>query len=357
MGRTSPILRNNLQRGFIQIPILIAILVGVALLGGTGYVAYEAGQKTSQNAPVEPVATSTTVFEAQSTTTTEASASAKQIEAKKQPSTTYTPPPVSSIAKDNQTSQAASSAADVAEVTGAINLSISKYQEIKSASAMLANRVRTDVAQTGSYLPQLVTLGDQVLSAISSFDTAIDSSILLLKVQKNQVISSGYVDRDFWMNTRMPQIVAEQNNYWKDLTAILNIYKTGSTEIVQAFVSKTLSAQSSQLQQYADQLRQQNETLYKPCLDWNTQVNANEQAFRKEVANAGGFTTDSQAMAIAIQRAGKPPAQCGGYSTPSVSSYSSTRCNYLNGMLDCTSSDGTRSQVKSSGSGFDISSW
>jgi hypothetical protein len=267
------------------------------------------------------------------------------------------PLPVNSTANNNQASLAVSSAADIAEVTGAIDFVISKYQGIKSASAMLANRVRTDVAQAGQFLPQLITLGNQVLAAINSFDAAIDSSISLLKTQKNQALSSGYVDRDFWLNTRMPQIVAEQNNYWKDLTAILNIYKAGSTEAVQSFVAKTVTTQNSQLQQYTEQLRQQNKTLYKPCSDWNAQVSVNEQAFRTEVANVGGFTTDSQARAIAIQRAGNPPAQCGGYSTGSASSYSSTRCNYLNGGLDCYGPNGTRTQVNSSGSGFDVSQW
>lgn len=50
MAKTFPTLRNNMQRGFIQIPILIAIVV--ALLGGGAFVAYEV-TKPSQNASPE----------------------------------------------------------------------------------------------------------------------------------------------------------------------------------------------------------------------------------------------------------------------------------------------------------------
>ena len=79
-----------MQRGFIQIPILIAILVGVVVLGGTGYFAYEVGQKASVNTSEPTVATTTT--DTQATTTTTASASdtpqtSNQISAPKQTST------------------------------------------------------------------------------------------------------------------------------------------------------------------------------------------------------------------------------------------------------------------------------
>ncbi len=48
-----------MNRGFIQIPILIAILAGIAVFGGAGYVAYEASQKSSVPAE-ESVIESTT---------------------------------------------------------------------------------------------------------------------------------------------------------------------------------------------------------------------------------------------------------------------------------------------------------
>ncbi|PIP73922.1 MAG: hypothetical protein COW88_00440 [Candidatus Lloydbacteria bacterium CG22_combo_CG10-13_8_21_14_all_47_15] len=59
-----------MQRGFIQIPFLIAILIGIVVLGGTGYVAYEVGQKSPQNAS-EPVAATTTATNNSSATTTD----------------------------------------------------------------------------------------------------------------------------------------------------------------------------------------------------------------------------------------------------------------------------------------------
>ncbi len=42
-----------MNRGFIQIPILVTILVGIAVLGATGYMAYEAGQKSSVKTEVK----------------------------------------------------------------------------------------------------------------------------------------------------------------------------------------------------------------------------------------------------------------------------------------------------------------
>ncbi|MEX0933685.1 MAG: hypothetical protein WD003_00270 [Candidatus Paceibacterota bacterium] len=56
-----------MNKGFIQIPILIAILVGVAVLGGTGYVAYEVGQKSSDDIPESTTATTTAGGEATTT--------------------------------------------------------------------------------------------------------------------------------------------------------------------------------------------------------------------------------------------------------------------------------------------------
>ena len=58
-----------MQRGFIQIPILIAILIGFALLGGTGYVAYEAGQKSSRQNVSDDSQLATTTAGVQATTT------------------------------------------------------------------------------------------------------------------------------------------------------------------------------------------------------------------------------------------------------------------------------------------------
>ena len=59
-----------MQRGFIQIPILIAIIIGIVALGGTGYFAYEVG-KTSQNpSPKESAAESQATTTANATTTT-----------------------------------------------------------------------------------------------------------------------------------------------------------------------------------------------------------------------------------------------------------------------------------------------
>lgn len=68
-GKKFPIAGNNMQPGFIQISILVAIIVGTAVLGGTGYVAYEAGQRFSQNTLRSP----TTATDVKATTTVEAS--------------------------------------------------------------------------------------------------------------------------------------------------------------------------------------------------------------------------------------------------------------------------------------------
>src|SRR3989344_3235846 len=73
-----------MQRGFIQIPILIAILVGIAAIGGTGFVAYEVG-KSSQNQNVSEPASATTTADSQATTTAEiATTTTPTIPAKKQ---------------------------------------------------------------------------------------------------------------------------------------------------------------------------------------------------------------------------------------------------------------------------------
>src|SRR3989338_9447548 len=68
--KTLTISLNNMQRGFIQIPILIAIIIGIVAIGGTGYFAYEVG-KTSQNLSTkEPTAESQATTTANVTTTT-----------------------------------------------------------------------------------------------------------------------------------------------------------------------------------------------------------------------------------------------------------------------------------------------
>lgn len=51
-----------MNRGFIQIPILIAILAGMAVFGGTGYLVYEANQKTSIQEQKQTTIPSSEVF-------------------------------------------------------------------------------------------------------------------------------------------------------------------------------------------------------------------------------------------------------------------------------------------------------
>ncbi len=91
------------QKGFIQIPILIAIIVGVVVVGGTGYM----GVKQYQNHKIENSQTEIIKTDIQSTTTPEVSEIEKlkqEIEAlkkqtaqnqKPQAQTTATPPPTS----------------------------------------------------------------------------------------------------------------------------------------------------------------------------------------------------------------------------------------------------------------------
>lgn len=67
-----------MRRGFIQIPILIAIIIGLFVLGGTGYVAYEVGQRSSQK----------TADNSQLATTTVASEATTTVSANKEPENT-----------------------------------------------------------------------------------------------------------------------------------------------------------------------------------------------------------------------------------------------------------------------------
>jgi hypothetical protein len=60
-----------MQRGFIQIPILLVILIGIAVLGSTGYVAYEAGQRSSQYISQEQTSATTTTDIQAATSTNE----------------------------------------------------------------------------------------------------------------------------------------------------------------------------------------------------------------------------------------------------------------------------------------------
>jgi len=69
-----------MQRGFIQIPILIMILIGIATIGGTGYVAYEVGKKSPQNASEPATATSTDIGNLNATTTSNANDPMVEIE-------------------------------------------------------------------------------------------------------------------------------------------------------------------------------------------------------------------------------------------------------------------------------------
>ena len=109
-----------MQRGFIQIPILIAIILGIVTLGGTGYFAYEVGKTSENPSPKEPTTDSqaTTTANATITASTEVEkkntdnkdsvidslqkqvsdltkkVSTSKIEEPKTPSTTETPKPI-----------------------------------------------------------------------------------------------------------------------------------------------------------------------------------------------------------------------------------------------------------------------
>src|SRR3989344_8508711 len=91
-----------MQRGFIQIPFLIAIIVA-AILGGGAYVAYEVAKPLQKTPPQE------TTVESQATTTADASATAN-VEVKKDEPT-----------KDNNDSLIGSLKKQVADLTQKVN--------------------------------------------------------------------------------------------------------------------------------------------------------------------------------------------------------------------------------------------
>ena len=48
---------KNYQQGFVLIQILVAILTGIAVVSGTAFVAYEAGQESSEDSSQSITAT------------------------------------------------------------------------------------------------------------------------------------------------------------------------------------------------------------------------------------------------------------------------------------------------------------
>lgn len=343
MEKTLHILRNNMQRGFIQIPILIMILIGIATIGGTGYVAYEVGQKSSRNVPA-PVATTTANIQAQSMTTA-ATSTPKQIEAKeiapaKTPRATASAPTVSSNVATNYCNGRTFTTCSLPKI----------FNCPKDGGEGQCVDPATNIycATDGAYYQKSVCPSGQVLNCPTD-----GGQIRCIDRSKSAYCNGAYYNPCTSGYFVCPVV-------GKATCAIDNSSQTLESLAKQLeYLNEQQKQSEANRQQALQELAQQFQEKYKPCDDWSKQIDANVVAIKAEISAAGGFGTESQVLAMAIKRAGNPPAQCGGFSSGYVSSYSSTHCNYLNGGLDCTSSDGTRMQATPipGGSGFNISSW
>lgn len=94
--------------------------------------------------------------------------------------------------------------------------------------------------------------------------------------------------------------------------------------------------------------------------EYNNKLSDMKKQLVEEYTAAGGYWTASQLEANAMQRLKemgiKPPTSLSG--KLDIGSYSSTKCNSLNGGLDCYGSSGARTQVIPMGNGqFEIRGW
>jgi len=130
--------------------------------------------------------------------------------------------------------------------------------------------------------------------------------------------------------------LAEANNYIKLLT------QSNSGSSSSYYQNSSTTQFESELNEYNKKLEEMKEQLV------------------KEYTSAGGYWTSSQLEANAVLKLKemgiKPPTSLSG--SPDVGSYSSTKCNSLNGGFDCYGSNGARTQVIPMGNGqFEIRGW
>lgn len=339
-------MRIKAQRGFIQIPILIAVLLGIAVLGGTGYIAYEVGQKSSKNTSALPTPTSSNISQIHLTTTVEISTSTKQVEAKKEPTATHTLPPVISalpVSSNMATNYCNGKSYNACQSPKIFNCPKNGEGQCINPSADIY------CATDGAYYTRSICPAGQFLNCPTDGGQirCVDST------------KTTYCNGTYYNTCSSGQFYCPTSGKATCLTGQQgSSYLNSPASQLQSLNEQQKQNEANQ-QQKLQELEQEFLAKYKPCDDWLKQVDANVVAIKAEISAAGGFGTVSQIQVMAIQRAGNPPAQCGSSSSVYTSSYSSTHCDFLNGGLDCTSSGGARMQAMPipGGSGFDIRSW
>lgn len=329
---------------------MIAILFGVVVLGGTGYFAYKVG-KTSQNATAS--STPATKTEVSTSTVADSSKAFTNFDATLSLSAGLRKCPATTCEIIRYYAETA-----VVHITG--ESADEKWYQVKAKDddgtplqGWIAKSAFTSKPQSSSRPP----LSD----FYTNKQTQNNNSTGVANTQVQQSPTGILCNGVYYNACTSGQFYCPASGEAKCLIA----QQQQNSSFLDALAKQLEQWNQQQKQNEANQQQELQEleqaflAKYKPCDDWLKQIDANVVAIKAEISAAGGFGTPSQIQAMAIQRAGSAPAQCGGSSSAYTSSYSSTHCNYLNGGLDCTSSGGGRMQAMPipGGSGFDIRSW
>jgi hypothetical protein len=185
----------------------------------------------------------------------------------------------------------------------------------------------------------------------------LDAKIIELNSALNTIKAKSEIDTAVWN----PKLKDFDNYLLVSLNSVVENKIKHEADLAEAndyiklLLSKSSSGSSSSYSQNSTTTQFNSEVN-----EYNNKLSDMKKQLVEEYTAAGGYWTASQLEANAMQRLKemgiKPPTSPSG--KLDIGSYSSTKCNSLNGGLDCYGSSGARTQVIPMGNGqFEIRGW
>lgn len=177
-------------------------------------------------------------------------------------------------------------AADISDLSNTLTQAISQFQGLLTNAQTFAARVNADNAQYSQSISTYSSFANATLTSINSFEAETQSYILVLQNAKNQVVSSGTMDKTYWMVKGIPAIVSTQSSYSQQLLYLEQLYVQGkSVEMLQVSQPSYQPTTNSALQQQTQQVLQTQD-----CINQKAQYLETTYGYDKSQATAAAIT-------------------------------------------------------------------
>jgi hypothetical protein len=204
-----------------------------------------------------------------------------------------TPAPVVPTQPSTQAISPNNNTQDLSDFYSFIDQAISGLKDTESQVQSFSSQVRSDIVGIGNTVPDIASTGNLTLSACNALINEIESSVTTLRVAKNQAVSTGSVDMQYWNNTGISEAVNKLKYHKQELLDLENLYNQRILQIKQS-----VSTQQSYTSQTTQQPVADPAQMYKDCA--NEEQKANQEVLAG--FSGGGFATQSQINALTVNK-------------------------------------------------------